>query len=147
MFFHLKKKYQMNWIRSADRIFDLEIVIPSADGTFHFEIVIRSADRIFYLEILIRSADRIFDLEIVIQSADRIFDLEILIWSADTNSILRSNFWSRYRTQFLWYILLNFKDQTNVLFGLRQYQIFKITLNISWKTWDSYWQSFNSDIR
>ena len=44
---------------------------------------IRSADQIFDLEIVIRSTDRIFDLEIVIPSADRIFDLEILIRSAD----------------------------------------------------------------
>ena len=46
--------------------------IRSADWIFDLEIVIRSADRIFDLEILIRSADRIFDLEIVIRSADRI---------------------------------------------------------------------------
>ena len=44
----------------------------------------RSADRIFDLEIVILSADRIFDLEIVIRSADRIFDLEIELSSFNT---------------------------------------------------------------
>ena len=55
-------------IRSADQIFDLEIVIRSTDRIFDLEIVIPSADRIFDLEIIIRSADRIFDLEIELSS-------------------------------------------------------------------------------
>ena len=78
-------------IRSADRIFDLEILI-------------RSADRIFDLEIVIRSADRIFDLEKVIWSADRIFDLEILIRSAD-------------RIQFIWYFSFKMKKHLKIKFS------------------------------
>ena len=59
------------------------IVFIAAPPVPSWDRKIRSADRIFDFEILIRSADRIFDLEIVIRSADRIFDLEILIRSAD----------------------------------------------------------------
>ena len=59
------------------------IVFIAAPPVASWDRKIRSADRIFDLEILIRSADWIFDLEIVIRSADRIFDLEILIRSAD----------------------------------------------------------------
>ena len=115
-------------IRSADRIFDVEILIQSADRTFDLEILIQSTDGIFDLEILIRSADRIFDLDIVIRSANRMFDLELIIWSANTNSIYRSNIWSRDRTQFVWYFLFNFKDQPNILFGLRYEIIWEILL-------------------
>ena len=109
-------------IRSGQRIFDLEILIRSEDQLFDLEILIRSAERIFDHEIVIRSADRIFDHEIVIRSADRIFDPDIFIWSGYrilSFEIYGSNIWSRDWTQFVWYFLFNFKDQTNVPFGLR----------------------------
>ena len=97
MFFILKEKYQMNWIRSTNRTgisrsnYYLEIVIRSADQIFDFEIVTRSADWIFDLEILIQPADRIFDLEMVIRSADRISISRSNIGSADRITISRSN--------------------------------------------------------
>ena len=110
-------------IRSADRIFDLEILIRSADRIFDLEIVIRSADRIFDLEIVIPSADRIFDLEILIRSADRIFDLEILIRSAD-------------RIQFIWYFSFKMKKHLKIKFsgpfGLR-YKSIEVKHNLTSK--------------
>ena len=48
------------------------IVFIAAPPVASWDRKIRSADRIFDLEIVIRSADRIFDLEILIRSADRI---------------------------------------------------------------------------
>ena len=78
MFFILKEKYQMNWIRSTNRIgisrsnYYLEIVIRSADQIFDFEIVIRSADRISISRSNIGSADRITISRSNIRSADRV---------------------------------------------------------------------------
>ena len=59
-------------IPSADRIFDLIILIRLADRIFNLEIAIRSAGLIFDLEVLIRSVNRMFKLEIIIRSVDRI---------------------------------------------------------------------------
>ena len=78
MFFILKEKYQMNWIRSTNRIgisrsnYYLEIVIRSADQIFDFEIVIRSADRISISRSNIGSADPITISRSNIRSADRV---------------------------------------------------------------------------
>ena len=78
MFFILKEKYQMNWIRSTNRTgisrsnYYLEIVIRSADQIFDFEIVIRSADRISISRSNIGSADRITISRSNIRSADRV---------------------------------------------------------------------------
>ena len=76
-------------IPSADRKFDLIILIRLADRLFNLEIATRSADRIFDLEIIIRSTDRIFDLEVLIRSPDRMFNLEIVIRSVDRIQIIR----------------------------------------------------------
>ena len=71
-------------IRSADRIFNLKIVIWSADRIFDLEVVIQSRDSNSICRSNIRSRDSNFIFEIVIRSADWISDLEILIRSADT---------------------------------------------------------------
>ena len=59
------------------------IVFIAASPVASWDRKIRSADRIFDHDIVIRSAYRIFDVEIQIRPADRIFDLEIVVRSAD----------------------------------------------------------------
>ena len=58
-FFILKEKYQMNWIRSADRISISRSNIRSADGITISRSNIRSVDRITISRSNIWSADRI----------------------------------------------------------------------------------------
>ena len=59
MLFRLKENYQMNWIRSADRITISRSNIRSADRITISRSNIRSADRISISRSNIRSADRI----------------------------------------------------------------------------------------
>ena len=68
----LKEKYQMNWIRSEDRISISRSNIRSADRITVSRSNIRSADRICISRSNIRSVDRITISRSNIRSADRI---------------------------------------------------------------------------
>ena len=65
-------KWLKLWLLLLFGLWCCTFVFIAAPSVGSWDRKIQSADRIFDLEIVIRSADRIFDLEIVIRSADRI---------------------------------------------------------------------------